>query len=109
MAEKMRRRDGRWEICYNLVMTISADPRIERNELLNQQHIVLDDVSWSFYERVLEELGNRPTRVTYHRGRIEILAPLAKHESGKKHIGRLLETLTLDLNIPLACFGSTTF
>ena len=97
------------EICYNPVMTISAEPRIERNQLLDQQHIVLDDVSWSFYERVLEELGNRPTRVTYFRGRIEIMAPLAEHESSKRYIGSLIDILTVELNIATARFGSTTF
>ena len=90
-------------------MTISAEPRLERNQLLDQQHIVLDDVSWSFYERVLEELGNRPTRVTYFCGRIEIMAPLAEHESSKRYIGSLIDVLTLELNIASARFGSTTF
>jgi hypothetical protein len=28
------------------------------------QHIVLEDMSWGFYERLLKEIGDRPIRVT---------------------------------------------
>jgi Uma2 family endonuclease len=90
-------------------MTLAAEPTLDRNRLLDQQHIVLRDVSWSFYERTLEEIGDRPIRVTYQRGRMEIMAPLPEHESGKKYIGGLIEVLTVELNIPMARFGSTTF
>ncbi len=90
-------------------MSPVAELNVGRDRLLEQQHLLLDDVSWSYYERTLGEIGNRPMRVTYHRGRIEITAPIAEHESGKKHIARLLELLAFELNIPLACFGSTTF
>src|SRR5205814_3142396 len=86
-------------------MTIATS----RSRLLDQQHIVLDDVSWDFYERVLEEIGDRPIRVTFSEGSIEIMSPLPEHERTKKIIARLLELLTLELDIPLECFGSTTF
>ena len=74
-----------------------------------QQHLVLDDVSWDFYEHVLEEIGNRGIFVTFHDGRIEIMAPLLEHELEKKAIGRLLEQLTLEMGMPIRCLGSTTY
>src|SRR5438067_340985 len=86
-------------------MTLAVD----RSRLLDQQHIVLDDVSWDFYERVLEEIGDRPIRVTFSEGSIEIMSPLPEHESLKRSIGSLLEQLTVELNIPMRRFGSTTF
>jgi Uma2 family endonuclease len=89
-------------IMLNVVMTAP-------NPLFEYQHLVLDYVSWDFYERLLQEIGNRPIRVTFHRGRIEIMAPLAEHELEKRAIGRLLEQLTLEFKIPIRCFGSTTF
>jgi Uma2 family endonuclease len=77
--------------------------------LANPQHIVLWDMSWDFYERLLEELDNRPIRVTFDEGNIEIMSPLPKHEWAKKAIASLLEQLTLELEIPLTRYGSTTF
>ncbi|HEY2588123.1 MAG TPA: Uma2 family endonuclease [Tepidisphaeraceae bacterium] len=77
--------------------------------LAEQQHIVLHDVSWGFYERLLREIGDRPLRVTYNNGSLEIMAPLASHEMWKTIIGRMIEILTLELNIPMLPLGSTTF
>ena len=37
------------------------------------------------------------------------MSPLPEHEVGKRAIGRLIEQLTLELDIPIASFGSTTF
>jgi Uma2 family endonuclease len=54
------------------------------------QHLVLDYVSWDFYERLLQEIGDRPLRVTFHRGRIEIMPPLGRHELEKRAIGSLV-------------------
>ena len=76
--------------------------------LLDQQHIVLDDVSWDFYERVLAEVGDRPIRVTFSDGSIEIMSPLLEHEWIKKAIASLLELLTIELNIVMTRFGSST-
>jgi Uma2 family endonuclease len=73
------------------------------------QHMVLEDVSWDFYELLLKELGDRPIRVTYDRGRLEMMSPLPEHEQGKKIIGRMIETLTVELGMEVASFGSTTF
>lgn len=76
---------------------------------ISQQHIVLDGMSWGFYERLLEDIGDRPIRVTFFEGMIEIMSPLFKHEIVKGAIGRLIETLALDLGINLLPAGSTTF
>ena len=65
------------------------------------QHFVFEDASWSFYEQLLGEIGDRPIRVTYDQGRMEIMSPLWEHEEAKRLIGRLIETLTLVLKIPV--------
>lgn len=87
-------------------MTLTLETR---DRLFDQQHIVIDEVSWGFYERVLEELGNRQMRVTFSDGSIEIMSPLPEHEWVKKAISGLIELLAVELNIPLAAFGSSTF
>jgi Uma2 family endonuclease len=74
-----------------------------------QQHIVLDDVSWEFYEHLLEEIGDRPVRVTYCDGRIEIMSPLPKHDRWGFRIARLISDLCVERNIAYVPGGSTTF
>jgi len=75
----------------------------------DQQHIVLDGVSWDFYERVLEEIGDRAIRVTFDEGSIEIMSPLQEHEWIKKAVARLVELLALERDIELEAYGSSTF
>ncbi len=73
------------------------------------QHFVLEDASWELYEKLLKDIGNRPIRVTYDEGRMEIRSPLPEHEEPKRLIGRLIEMLSFELNKPVKSLGSTTF
>jgi Uma2 family endonuclease len=82
---------------------------VEKPLLPDEGHIVLDDVSWEFYEHVLRELGDRPLRVTFSDGSIEILSPLPKHELWGGWINRLIELLCFERGIKVATLGSTTF
>jgi Uma2 family endonuclease len=84
-------------------------PKPAEVSLEDVQHFVLEGASWELYERLLKDIGNRPIRVTYDRGRMEIMSPLPEHERPIAWIGRLIEALSLELEIPLASFGSTTF
>jgi Uma2 family endonuclease len=83
-----------------------TQPRVELDDV---QHLVLDYVSWNFYEQLLKEIGDRPIKVTFDNGTLEIMAPLSEHEFAKKLIGRLVETLGLLTDRPMASGGSTTF
>jgi Uma2 family endonuclease len=85
-------------------MTLSSSPI----SLIDQQHIVLDDVSWEFYEHLLEEVGNRPIRITYDSGSVEIMAPLDIHEYWKTRIGQLIEAMCVERNIDFVSGGSVT-
>lgn len=77
--------------------------------LTDQQHIVLNDVSWGFYEQLLREIGERAIRVTYDDGWMEIMSPPPRHERWKTRIGRMIEIISLELDIPVDTLGSTTF
>lgn len=90
-------------------MTLASPVLQDRIRLADQQHLVMDNVSWSFYESFLEQVGERPLRVTFHRGRMEMMAPLAEHESPTGAIARLLEAMTVALGIEMDKFRSTTF
>ncbi len=73
------------------------------------QHFTLTEISWDGYETILNLLGDRPVRVTYNRGMLELMILSYAHERYKKLLSRLLETLTEELNIAIASAGSTTF
>ncbi len=84
-------------------------PRLAVPSLDDVSHMVLEDVSWNFYEHLLKEIGDRPIRVTFDHGRLEMMSPLPDHERPKKIIGRLIESLSYDLGIEVVSLGSTTF
>lgn len=73
------------------------------------EHVVLHDVSWELYTSLLREAEERHLRLTYDDGTLEIMSPLPKHESRKTLVGRMIETMTEELDIPISSFGSTTF
>ncbi len=72
------------------------------------QRFVLHDIDWEGYQSLLKVLGDRPVRVTYDRGTLELMTPLPIHERYKSLFGRLIETLTEELDLDLYSFGSTT-
>jgi len=76
---------------------------------IDLQHLVLSDISWRFYGELLNEVGNRSLRVTFYKGRMEIMPPLSTHEIWKKAIGQMIALVCIELDIPLRSLGSTTF
>ena len=72
------------------------------------ERIVLYDVGWQVYETLLEAIGERNVRLTYNDGNLEIMTLSLPHENWKKVIGRLIETLSLEMNIPIRSVGSIT-
>lgn len=59
-----------------------------------EQRILLSDVSWQKFEELLQELGDhRTTRVTYDRGKLEMMNVLPEHD----RCSRLIESLILVL------------
>jgi len=83
--------------------------RGEEWSLDDVQYLHLEGVSWELYEHLLKVVGDRALRLTYDSGELEIMSPLAEDETAKKIIGRLIETLTEEWDIPLGALGSTTF
>src|SRR5579872_428393 len=73
------------------------------------EHIVLNGVSWAYYEQTLKEIGDRPIRVAYLDGMMELMSPLPEHGRGAFAIGDLVSHLTLECDISRISFGVTTF
>lgn len=73
-----------------------------------QQFLQLEG-DWDFYETLLRQLGERPIFVTYDRGMIEIMSPSHEHEMCAALLGRMIEAVTEELDIPIKSGKSTTF
>lgn len=71
--------------------------------------VVLKNISWQTYESLLKDLAEQAgVRLTYDRGTLEIMRPLAPHESSKKILGRFVETVSEELDIEIRSLGSLT-
>ena len=74
------------------------------------QTVILQDVTWTEFETILEELGeHRAARIAYDKGILGITAPLPEHEFDKEIISDLVKALLEELDIEFRCLGSTTF
>jgi len=89
-------------------------PGLEQTEsmILSQppiaEHLVLHDVSWEAYGRLLDAVGDRRLRHSYDDGTLEIMSPLKRHDRVKKLLARLLEMAAFELDIEIQSIGSTT-
>jgi Uma2 family endonuclease len=71
--------------------------------------LVLDDIDWKTYTRLLRLFAERPSiRLTYDRGALEIMSPLFQHEFHADLVGRFVVVLTEELGLPIQSGGATT-
>ncbi|HEY4640941.1 MAG TPA: Uma2 family endonuclease [Thermoanaerobaculia bacterium] len=71
--------------------------------------VVLHDVSWEDYERLLEMRGEHSApRISYLEGEVEIMSPSEDHEHIKSTLGHLLEMWCVDRGIEIRAVGSWT-
>jgi len=77
--------------------------------LLVRESLVLEDIDWTTYKRLLRAFAERPhVRLTYDRGVLEIMSPLKEHEVDRYLLGRLVDAATEELGLPIQGGGSTT-
>lgn len=74
-----------------------------------EQRVVLYNVSWDTYERLVEEINNPGTRLLYDEGLLEIMSPRERHDRFKELIGILVEVVTEELGMTRRSTGSTTW
>ncbi len=70
--------------------------------------VVLHEVPWNEYEAILRIVGERPIRVTYNQGTMEVFMPSLGHEGDAYLLGRMVDTLTEELAVPVVGGGATT-
>ena len=72
--------------------------------------LVIHQFSWDDYERLLEELRERPhLRVSYDRGRLEVMSPLPEHEEYARFIDDLVRAFSDVHGLKLQKYGAATW
>jgi Uma2 family endonuclease len=77
---------------------------------VGERRFLIPLVDWDGYEALLKIVGDRRSiRVTYDRGNVELMSPLPVHERYGYLVGRMVQAITEELEIPMSCTRSTTF
>ena len=75
-----------------------------------EQLVILDNVSWETYERLITEHGERcGTRFTYDEGVLQIMVISSRHEMPNRTLATLVDVLAEEWNIDIQRLGSMTF
>lgn len=72
--------------------------------------LVIQQSAWEDYERLLEDLRDRPhLRVSYDRGLLQIMSPLPEHEEYARFIDAVVRTLADLLDVSVQNYGAATW
>jgi Uma2 family endonuclease len=86
--------------------TLTALPPIEEKD---GGRVILHAVPWDVYVTLRDADANRHLRMAYYQGTLELMSPRYRHEKYSRRLDRLVWELVVELGIPCACAGSTTF
>jgi Uma2 family endonuclease len=88
-------------------MTLAFDTDL----VCDESHVFLEDVSWASYVSIRRDFDRscRRKRIVYNRGRILVVSPLPKHERWKSLLGRFVQVITDERDIPIATLGQSTW
>jgi Uma2 family endonuclease len=74
------------------------------------KRVVIRDVDWSFYERLVDSIPPRAhIHVDYDGKDLEIMSPSPVHDGARKLLGQLAEAVAQVLRIPYKSLGQTTW
>ena len=75
-----------------------------------EKRFVIRQIGWSGYEALLRDVLNdrRSIRVTYDRGDVELMSPHFSHERYGYLLGRMVQAITEELDIPICSIRSMT-
>ncbi len=74
------------------------------------QRLILQGISWEFYEQLLDEFkGSNALHFAYDNGILEVEVPLFKHERPTEILRDLITNICIEKEIDLLNAGKTTF
>jgi Uma2 family endonuclease len=75
-----------------------------------EPQVVLRNVSWETYERLLEDLSDSSVpHLTYDQGLLEIMSPTQEHEELNRTLNSIVEAVAVELDVRIRLLGSSTF
>jgi Uma2 family endonuclease len=90
-----------------MVLETLTEPRASSSPA--EERIVLNNISWETFERLLAEAGDhRNTRFYYFDGMLELMSPLSRHEGSNRFIESLITAIAEELEMNLRKLGSLT-
>jgi len=92
-------------------MSLRAADYLDAIERLPQgSTLIIQQSSWNDYERLLEDLHDRPhLRVSYDQGKLEIMSPLPEHEEYGRFIDDLVRAFAQTHKIKVQKYGAATW
>jgi len=90
---------------------LMAEPAVatEAPALPADNIILLENVTWADFRRILQMRGDRPVpRLTYLEGVLELMRPSRPHEAIKSMIGRFVEAWCTENGVEITPYGSWT-
>jgi len=95
---------------YEALVNACPERRFRHTYLDGQLEMqsVLHEVQREDYEAILAAFGDRRFRHTYLDGELEVMSPSEKHEWIAAFIGRLVDLLSYEFDIPIKSVGATT-
>ena len=90
--------------------TLTADYRGAIDQLPDGATLIIHQVEWDDYERLLEELAQRPRlRVSYDGGKLEIMTPLPEHEACARLVDALVRVWADIHDLRVESYGGVTW
>ncbi|MFM9267734.1 Uma2 family endonuclease [Tychonema sp. BBK16] len=90
-------------------MTAAIATPINHIKLTPGSAMIISGLTWKTYEALLQDLGdNRPTRIAYDQGVLEIRMPGELHEIVNRLLAKIITMLAMELGMEANDFGSTT-
>ncbi|MCA9185276.1 MAG: Uma2 family endonuclease [Pirellulaceae bacterium] len=81
----------------------------ETSRVSGEERFLVRDVSWDFYKRFCDEIGERPLRLSFTDGNLEIMITKSPHEFYKTILAKLIEMIIFELELPVRSGGNMTF
>ena len=75
---------------------------------VGERRFVIYNVGWEGYRGLLKIVGDHGPRLIYSRGNVELMSPSIPHEGFSRRLGRIVETVAEELEIPIRPARSTT-
>jgi Uma2 family endonuclease len=93
-------------------MSTQTEPEVQAPApaaLLEPNRIFLYDIPWSVYRALRAADDTRGVRMSYLDGTLELMSPEYIHDKVGFRLTYLIMAVVVELDIPSACAGSTTF